>query len=234
VPEEPLTDEGPRRILLPVEGEGRHLRVDVRFAGPQATATFPVLFDTGATFTTLDRGALASIGVTIPEGAPTATFQTANGEMQSPMVLVPSIQLGDRVIEHVTIAVCDACAQNGSYGLLGLNVTGQFQVTVDPELSEVVLEEREDDDRHLDVAHWLDIRAVAKRWPTGRVEVELTATNRAPVAVSEAVVEVACADRSFAVQVDDVPAGGQAQTKVSLPRDVECGQYTVVLRSGRW
>jgi|GEM_PF-803036 len=224
----------PGRTVLPIEGEGRHLKVEVRFEGPDQEAVLPVLFDTGATFTTLDRGALTALGVPIPTDAPTARFQTANGEMESPMVLVPRLWLADRPIEHVTVAVCDACAQNGSYGLLGLNVTGQFQVTVDNELAEVVLVEREDGDRHLDVAHWLQISAVARRWPTGRVEIELTARNRAPIEVSEAVVEVECASRSFAVQLDQVPAGGSGETTVSLPRDVECGEYSVVLRSGRW
>ena len=68
------------------------------------------------------------LGVGVPPGSPTASFQTANGMMEAPLVLVPKLWLGDTPIENVTVAVCEACAQNGSAGLLGLTVTGQFQV----------------------------------------------------------------------------------------------------------
>ena len=226
-------DDG--RIVLPVAGSGASLKVDLDLEGPRGRATQPVLFDTGATFTTLDRTALAAMGVKVPADAPTASFQTANGRMEAPLVLLPRIWLGDRPIEHVTIAVCDACAQNGTVGLLGLNVTGQFQVTVNNEFGEVILEAREDSaNRQLDITHWLDIAGVAQRWPTGRVEVEVTAVNRSPVAVAEAVVEVECADRSFAVQLDDVPAGAKRSSKVELPRQSSCDEYRLILRSARW
>lgn len=237
-PAEPRTprEEGDDdTIVLPVEGSGSSLKVDLGLQGTKGRRTLPVLFDTGATFTTLDRAALAGLGITVPRDAPTADFQTANGRMSAPLVLLPRIWLGETAIDHVTVAVCEACAQNGTVGLLGLNVTGQFQVTVNNEFGEVLLEPREDSrNRHLDVTHWLDIAGVANRWPTGRVEVEVTATNRSDVAVAEAVVEVECSDRSFAVQLDDVPAGAARSTKVELPRQTGCGEYRLILRSARW
>jgi hypothetical protein len=222
-------------IILPVSGSGTSLKVELGMDGRSGRTKLAVLFDTGATFTTLDRAALVELGVVIPPDAPTASFQTANGRMDAPLILLPRVYLGDTVIEHVTIAVCEACAQNGTAGLLGLNVTGQFQVTVNNEFGEVLLEPRADSgNRQLDVTHWLDIAGVANRWPTGRVEVEVTATNRSNVAVDEAVVEVECSDRSFAVQLDDLGAGASRTSRVELPRRTGCDEYRLILRSARW
>ncbi len=234
-PEPRPTRDNDETIVLPVAGSGSSLKVDVGVQGAQGRATLPVLFDTGATFTTLDRAALTELGVSVPTDAPTAEFQTANGRMSAPLVLLPRIWLGERAIDHVTVAVCEACAQNGTVGLLGLNVTGQFQVTVNNEFGEVLLEPRGDSrNRQLDVTHWLDIVGVANRWPTGRVEVQVTATNRCDIAIAEAVVEVECSDRSFAVQLDDVPARAARSTKVELPRQTGCDEYRLILRSARW
>ncbi len=230
-------DEEPNsaRIILPVEGQGHTLKVDVGFEGPAGRRDTSVLFDTGATFTTLDRQTLAALGVVVPADAPTARFQTANGEMESPMVLLDRVWLGDTKIEKVTIAVCEACSQNGSAGLLGLNVTGQFQTTFDPELQEVVLMPREDSgNRHLDIAHWLKIEGTAHTWPTGRVEVDVKVRNNAPYEVAQAVVEVECAENSFAVQLDAIPAGQERSTRVELPRRTNCSGYKLILRSAGW
>lgn len=223
------------RIILPVHGQGHTLKVDVGFGGPKGRRDASVLFDTGATFTTLDRQALLALGVPIPADAPTARFQTANGEMESPMVLLDHVWLGDTRIDQVTVAVCEACSQNGSAGLLGLNVTGQFQTTFDPELQEVVLMPREDTgNRHLDIAHWLKIEGTAHTWPTGRVEVDVKVRNNAVHEVAQAVVEVECEASSFAVQLDGIPSGEERSTRVELPRRTSCSGYKLILRSARW
>lgn len=234
-PDERPPRSEPGRIVLPYEGGGHSLRVLVTFDGPDFSEELPVLFDTGATFTTLDRGALQKLGVEIPADAPTARFQTANGQVESPMVLLDRIWLGDRAIDGVTVAVCDDCSQESTVGLLGLNVTNQFRVEVDHEAQEIVLEATPGvGDRHLDITHWLSIEGRATRWPTGRVVVELTARNTSIRDVDEAVVEVECPDRSFAVTLTSVPAGGQQSTRFELPRGTDCAEYRLVPRSGRW
>lgn len=234
-PSTPTQPDDDDTIVLPVEGTGSSLKVDIGIPGRSGRTKLSVLFDTGATFTTLDRAALTQAGVSIPASAPTAQFQTANGMMEAPLVLLPALWLADTKIEHVTVAVCEACAQNGSAGLLGLNVTGQFQVTVNNEFGEVLLAPREDSaNRQLDVTHWLEVQGTAQRWPTGRVEVEVTARNTSAIAIEEAVVEVECSDRSFAVQLDDVPPKASRSTKVELPRQASCDEYRLILRSARW
>ena len=226
---------GGGNIVLPYEGEGRSLKVLVTFDGPDFSEELPVLFDTGATFTTLDRGVLRSLGVEIPSDAPTATFQTANGKIVSPMVLLDRVWLGEKAIEGVTVAVCEDCSQEGTVGLLGLNVTSQFRTSLDHEIGEIVLEPVSDSpDRHLDVTHWLTIEGRATRWPTGRVVIDLTARSQAPVPVAEAVVEVECPASSFAVELHDVPPAGERSTRFELPRGTQCDKYRVILRTAKW
>ena len=227
-------DEDHGAIVLPYEGDGSSMRVRVTFDGPEHSEELLLLFDTGATFTTMDRETLRGLGVNVPANAPTARFNTANGTMESPMVLLDRIWLGDRAIDGVTIAVCDDCRQGEAVGLLGLNVTAQFQARIDHDLQEVVLEEAEAADRHLDITHWLEIQGQVTRWPTGRVVVELTGTSRANRAIRQAVVEVECPSRSFAAELSDFPPLGTRTTRFELPRGAACDSYRVILRTADW
>lgn len=237
-PQNPATrarTEAGGKIVLPYEGDAGSLKVQVTFDGPHFSEELEVLFDTGATFTTLDRGVLKALGVIVPDDAPMANFQTANGKVSSPMVLLERVWLGDTAIEGVTVAVCDDCSQEGTAGLLGLNVTQQFRMSVDHETREVVLEDVAGvADRHLDLTHWIGLEGRATRWPTGRVVIDMTATNKSRRTVHEAVIEVECPERSFAVTVSDLAPGGTEETSFELPRGASCDSYSLVLRSGRW
>jgi clan AA aspartic protease (TIGR02281 family) len=222
-------------VVLPVGGRGTSLKVVVLVEGEVGPREIELLFDTGATLTTLDRKTLAELGIPIPRDSPVAVLQTANGPVESPVVLVDRLWLGHIPVENVSVAVCDPCAQDSSRGLLGLNVTGLFDVTFKTGEEELRLDPAAvDGDRTLDVRHWLQMSASVTMWRMGRIEVVVEAENRAPLEVSEVVVELACGDRSFAVQLDDVPAEGSATTELELPRGTDCRRYQVALRSARW
>lgn len=223
-------------IVLPFESDVDAVRVRVTFDGPTYSEELPLLFDTGATLTTLDRGALRSLGIEVGSDAPTARFQTANGEVESPLVLMDRLWLDEEnKVEGITVAVCDSCTRTGNAGLLGLNVTGLFLTTVDPELKVVTLSNGSGrGDRRLDVAHWLDIKATATSWPSGRVEVELELHNRSTRLVEEAVMEIACPGSGFSVSVSSIPPSATKTTRVELPRGSSCPSYQVFLRGARW
>jgi hypothetical protein len=222
-------------VTLAVEGEGTSLKVKVLVdsAGPPREVQF--LFDTGATLTTLDRRTLSELGIVIPEDAPTATLQTAGGQVESSVILLERLWVGHVPIENVAVALCDACAQGATRGLLGLNVTGLFDVTMNAGDQELQLQPVGlDGDRRLDVNHFVDLDASVTMWRMGRVEVAVEASNRAKVVISELVVELVCGERSFAVQVDDIAADGSNTTQLELPRGTNCRTYQVILRSARW
>jgi len=222
-------------VVLPVEGQGASLHVSLLVEGPAGPRTLQFLFDTGATLTTLDRRTLAELGVPVPGDAPVAVLQTANGVVESPVVLLESLWLGHIQLHNVSVAVCDSCAKETTRGLLGLNVTGLFDVSLSSGSGEIRLEPAAvDGDRRLDVSHWLQLSASATMWRMGRVEVVIEVGNSAPVEVSEVVVELSCAERSFAIQLDDIPPAGSRSTEVELPRGTNCRSYQVAVRSARW
>ncbi len=219
------------QAALPYEGTGHSMAIPVQFGDVE----LPMLFDTGASVTTLNRESLARIGVRVPTDAPEITLRTANGERTARLVLVPRVWVGGLPVEGVTVGVCEECADDRTMGLLGLNVSSQFLVTVDTARKEVVFQSRDGSgDRLIDVSSWLRVSARATIFPDTRVEVEVTGDNAAPRAIAEAVVGVACGDDRFVARLTNVPPEGSATTTVNLPRGTDCTEYRVTLDSARW
>ncbi len=221
-------------VVLPYEGSGSSLRVQVAFDGPAATDEVWMLFDTGATFTTLSTERLRHLGVEVPDDAPSVTMQTAGGEREARLVLLDSVWVSGFEVKGVTVAVCEPCAGDDTEGLLGLNVTGQFQVTLDPTRKELVLSPLDDTDRKLDIANWLDITARATSWSDGRFQVEVETDNLADRRVSRARVMIECPDDRFPIDLGPLDPNEQDTTKRALPRGTACGEYRVVLDRARW
>ncbi len=234
-PAESLDDN---QVALPYEGEGRTLRIPVAFETRYGeTVETWMLFDTGATFTTLDRATLDALRIDVPDDAPEVTLHTANGERAAKLVLVDKLWLGGFPVAGITVAVCEACASadTGVSGLLGNNASGQFTVTLDPDRREMVLEPRTGPlDRHLDVGPWLDIDAEATAWPDGRVEVQVEASNHSQRPVDEATVGIRCGDERFTASLTRIYPGDLRRTRVALPRGTRCETYRVTLDAARW
>jgi clan AA aspartic protease (TIGR02281 family) len=194
-----------------------------------------MLFDTGATVTTLSEEALARLGVRVPSDAPELKLRTANGERTARLVQVPEVWIGGMRVSPVTVGVCEECADGRVSGLLGLNVSGLFLVTVDSARKEVLFRARaEAPDRVVDIAPWLGLDALATVFPDGRIEVEVTANNRSQHAVSMADVGIHCGEDSFVGSFSDIPALGSSVTRVRLPRRTDCEGYSVSLDHARW
>lgn len=221
-------------FTLPYEGRGRSMIVPVHVEGPRAGADVSMIFDTGATLTTLDPATLAAIGVEIPSDAPEVTVRTAAGERQARLVVIDRLWLAGVEIEGVTVSVCEACADGETVGLLGLNVSGHFRTTVDHAREELVLEPRPLPwDRALDVGPWLMLEATATRWEDGRVEVEVRGRNRSLRAVERATVAVRCAE-SWAAELEGVAPGEQGTRTIALPVGARCEDYIIALERAAW
>ncbi len=224
-------------MVLPYEGEGSSLRIPVVLEGPGGrTDDVWMLYDTGASYTTVDRRTLRRLGVRVPADAPEITVRTAGGERRARLALLDRVWLGGFEVRRVTVSVCEACAddEDGTVGLLGLNVSGRFLVTTDHARRELLLRPRgHDGDATLDISPWLKVSASAVQWSDGRVDVEVRAANRAPWPVAEADVEIRC-DRTWTAHLRDLPAGGEAREQVALPVGADCDPYTVALARAAW
>jgi clan AA aspartic protease (TIGR02281 family) len=225
----------PDSVVLPYEGQGTTLTIPVELEGRNSQVIErSFIFDTGATLTTLDRSTLRRLGVRVPSDAPEISFQTANGERTSQLVMIDRLWLGGLQADGVTVGVCDECANDGVVGLLGLNVSRRFLVTVDQARQELILQPRAGEvDASADIKYWAELSSAATRWPDGRMEVELEVLNRARRDIARVDVEIQCGE-AFTARVLALPAGESRTQTVSLPVGTECDGYTVGVAGAAW
>ncbi|MFM2160828.1 MAG: hypothetical protein RLZZ383_340 [Pseudomonadota bacterium] len=227
----PLADH---EIALPYEGEGRRLSVPVVFEHGGAARETQMMLDTGATYTTLNTATLAALGRTVPADAPVLTLSTANGERQAAVVRIDDVWLGDLRLRNVAVTVCEDCAQGEVAGLLGLNVAGGFNLTIDADHREVVFAARGAHDRRLDIRPFAKLRGGFRRFPGGSVEASLTVENAAERAVGPGSVEVACGGVRWSVPFVGVGAGQVTEVRQQLPPHPGCEMYELSLGPVWW
>lgn len=235
--EKPIPDGEPlgdREIALPYEGAGRRLSVPVSFQSGGVTIERDMMLDTGATYTTLPLEVLEKMGIHPSKDDPTIILHTANGEREAQVVLIDTLWLGDLEMKGVAVATCEACASAETVGLLGLNVTGNFNLTIDADRREVVFAAREDQNRRLDISPFTDLAASLSRYPGGRMEVEVRLDNRATRPIMAATAEIRCDAASWTVELADVPASGDVAVRRRLPDHAPCERYQVALLSAGW
>lgn len=221
-------------VVIPYEGEGQTMTVSVGLEGPKTQADVGMIFDTGATLTTVDHATLTALGVTLSSKSPQVTVRTAGGDRQSHLALLNRLWVGGMEVEGVTVSVCDACADKDAVGLLGMNVSGLFRVTVDSARQELVLQpHKKPRNRVVDVAPWLKLQATATRWEDGRIEVEVRGYNISDRLVKHATVGIRCED-DWTAELGSVPPGGTATAVVSLPVGSLCVDYSIGLERARW
>jgi len=226
----PAADE----VVLPTEGRRGSLRVPVTVEGPKRQLEVTMLFDTGATLTTLDRATLRKIGVKVPRDAPRMTMQTAAGPQTTSIVVLDRLWVGGLEVKGVTVSVCEPCATGGTVGLLGLNVSERFLVTVDGARSEISLSPRTDHvDRSGDVSPWIAMDAEGTLWPDGRSEVIVEATNQSARWIEKLTVAIRCRETRYA-DIRDLGPGQLGRVEVSVDAAADCSNFQVELVRASW
>jgi clan AA aspartic protease (TIGR02281 family) len=224
------TDE----VVLPTEGRRGSLRIPVTVEGERRGAEVTMIFDTGATLTTLDRATLRKIGIRIPSDAPKMKVHTAAGPRETQVVLVPKLWVGGFEVEGVSVSVCDACVSDDAVGLLGLNVSERFLVTVDGAREEIVLSPRKEaTNRGSDVGPWVDLDAEATRWPDGRTLVLLEAENKSKRWIERLTVAIQC-DKTRYADIRDIGPAQIGQVEVSIAAGTSCESFQVSIDSAVW
>ncbi|MEQ1503302.1 MAG: retropepsin-like aspartic protease, partial [Myxococcota bacterium] len=230
-PPAPLTED---QIALPYEGEGRRLSVPVIFGNAGHEVELEMMFDTGATYTTLSRRTLARLGVVPRDADPSIRLHTANGDRDAQLVLLDAVWLGDLKIDGIAIAVCDDCAGDDVAGLLGLNISGGFNVSIDADRREVVFTRRATFDRKLDVKPFTDLSATFTRYPGGRVEVTVKLDNLGRRDVRSVTASIRCGDEDWRVAVGPVASGELGTVNRKLPVHEGCEAYEIGMDAADW
>ena len=227
----PLLDN---QIALPYEGEGRRLSVPVIFVHDGREIEVDMMFDTGATYTTLSYAVLEELGIRPSESDPVIRLHTANGERDAQVVLLDSVWLGDLDLNGVAIATCDDCASTDTAGLLGLNVAGGYNVSIDADRREVIFTRRVKFDRKLDVKPFTDLNATFTRFPGGRVEVRVQLENQAQRFIESASTSIECGEHKWTVRLEELAPGAAQTVRQRLPRHEACSQYQIALHEASW
>ena len=98
----PIESEKPSAVprgtsVIPYSGSGSSMRVLVNVDGPEFGEEIEMIFDTGATLSTLNRRTLEMLDLFVPPDAPTVQLHTAAGEVQAQLALLDALWIGDEV-----------------------------------------------------------------------------------------------------------------------------------------
>lgn len=230
-PATPLTDD---QMALPYEGEGRRLSVPVIFGNASREIELEMMFDTGATYTTLSTEVLGRLGIVVTDRDPRIRLHTANGDRDTSVVLLDHVWLGDLRIDGVAIAVCDDCASADNGGLLGLNVAGGFNVAIDADRREVVFTRRATFDRKLDIKPFSELAATFTRYPGGRVEVAVKLENRSRRPITSGTASVKCGKDVWTVDLGSIAPEELGTARRKLPSHETCEEYEIALHEASW
>lgn len=233
-PPPPPLDLADDQIALPFEGEGRRLSVPVVFEHNGRTVETWMLLDTGATYTTLPRRVLYELGIEPTDSSPVLTLHTANGERQAAVAVADRVWLGNLPLDGVAIAECEACATGDTEGLLGLNVAGSYNLTIDADRQEAIFTRRSERQQRLDIRPFVQVGARFSRLPAGRVDVTLTVKNNGPRHLDRIVGELSCDSGTWQVTATDIGPGEEAEVTQRLPVHDRCEGYRVGLADGAW
>lgn len=127
----------PPVFSVPLERLGSLWVVTVQVNG---TRPAKLILDTGASHTMLSYAVARDLGLWALHPATPITMQTAGGTVQADVLPIASIRLGGAEVHNTAATIYDLPeAPPGIDGLLGQNVLGHFEVTVNAEKGELRL-----------------------------------------------------------------------------------------------
>ena len=241
----PLTYEDggsatPGEVRVSFKKKGSAIIVPVKLSGADGEVTVKMLFDTGATITTIDTATLRRLGLAVGPGDPVVESHTAAGPVRRHITVIDGADLGGAVVDNgLAVAVCDPCAQRDVIGLLGLNFSRHFLVTVDHEGGALVLQKKRLDLGRLhDIRHFVELEHARGMWRGPLLRVTLVVKNRSARGLRKVKVAavVTSGDRSGQITktLDKVPARGQVSMSISGFPKVKGSKFLVKLLYAEW
>jgi len=115
---------GARVHRIPVERAGNGMVVPVRING---RVVAPFLIDTGASYVAVPAAVAEEAGLQVGPDARKLQFNTANGVIEAPVVMLDSVELGTASAEDVPASISTSMP----VGLLGLSFFNRFTYQVD-------------------------------------------------------------------------------------------------------
>ncbi len=123
---------------LTTRRQGEHHYVTATLLGNGGNALeLEMMVDTGASLVVLPQSNAGELGLT-PDLLTPRTLQTAKGEMQAMVGIVPELRLGEAAVSGVEVALV-ADESLGETALLGMNVLSRYLFILDDEKDQLIL-----------------------------------------------------------------------------------------------
>ena len=243
-PPAPVRAAAATEIAVPFSAAGNAILMNVELRGPAGRTELPYLFDTGASFTTVNSDTATSLGLSVPDDAPTLQFNTASGPRESRMVYLPTLRLGETELSGLLVSVCDGCANERTKGLLGLNVMREFFVQMDYQAERMHLIPRQHDgrpNRAYDIGPTVkaDVEGNPAIW-LGRIRWVILVKNRGTQAIERVIPEVQFSDgqKLRGAVIERIEPGGVGRSlvegKTQTKSDKDVLGFTINIAEAYW
>lgn len=113
---------------MPINLENKIILIEAVFFGKRDKKSIKMVFDTGASITTIPKEVALLIGCDPVKSTKKIEIITASGTEYVPLVLIPKIELLGFTMNNVEVACLDLPSQSIASGLLGLNILRSFDV----------------------------------------------------------------------------------------------------------
>lgn len=113
---------------VPLIRNGQHFLVDVN---PADAGSLRLLIDTGASMTMVTSAALQQRGLRYRETGRSQLFNTANGQVRAPIIILESLSVGDWYVQQLEVGILDLGGRSDIDGLLGMNFLSHFRFFID-------------------------------------------------------------------------------------------------------
>lgn len=227
-------------VKVAFKKQGSAIVVPVTLRGVTGQTTVKMIFDTGATVTTINEATLHALGQAVGPQDPSVESHTANGKVNRTLTVIEGAGLGGaEVLDGLAVALCDPCASGEVVGLLGLNFSRHFAVTVDHEAGLLLLKPKQKPvSRLYDIRHFVELADARGLWRGPLFSVKLVVRNRSARALHNVRVAAQLTrgrkSATIASTVKEVPARGQASMKIQGFPEVKGTKFLLKVESAGW
>ncbi len=188
-----------RTITLSFEKRGSSMLVPAEINGKEVY----FLFDTGASYTSLNPEVTDAVNAEPPDNAPSQPVETANGRAMLTFGLLDRLRLDRKLHRNVTFGLCRGCPTRTFRGkpvagLLGLNVLNRYEIDINSNKGVVEMTPNASHgDRMADIEPWIELRDIKgvrtpERDGKRAYLVRFTAVNRSPRRIGSVELSAAC------------------------------------------
>lgn len=138
----------------------------------------PMILDTGATISTISEETAQRLGVRLISSP--MEVQTAGGKTSMTLGIIKKVSIGGFSVSPVAVAVCKNCHDRETGGLVGLNFTRHFHISIDTVAGKINLEKTDSwVDRKDEIEPFIETTQLKGELKNDSLEISAIVTNHA-------------------------------------------------------